>query len=185
MPCLVLGLIAICQHARARNLNGRVCPRLPFACRPYYGMPMPAPRTPPVATDTIIELIDRPGRPIVLIERKNPPHGWALPGGFVEIGESVESAAAREAAEETGLRVELKALLGVYSDPARDPRGHTISVVYVAAASGEPQAADDAASARVFELSSLPAPLAFDHARILEDYRAFRETGRQPALRKP
>ena len=86
---------------------------------------MPAPATPALTTDIIIELTDRPGRPIVLIERRYPPHGWALPGGFVDVGEAVEHAAVREALEETALGVRLTALLGVYSDPARDPRRHT------------------------------------------------------------
>jgi 8-oxo-dGTP diphosphatase len=119
----------------------------------------------------IIELVDRPGRPIVLIERRYPPAGWALPGGFVEIGETVEQAAIREAFEETGLDVELTALLGVYSDPARDPRGHTIGIVFVGTARGEPIAADDAKAIQIVDAAAPPA-LAFDHARILDDYRA-------------
>jgi 8-oxo-dGTP diphosphatase len=131
------------------------------------------PVTPPVAADVVIELVDRPGRPIVLIERRYPPPGWALPGGFVEIGETVEAAAVREAREETGLAVTLCALLGVYSDPARDPRGHTVAIVYVAEARGEPRAADDAQRVAITDPSTLP-PLAFDHARILADYRARR-----------
>jgi len=130
---------------------------------------MPRPVTPPVAADVIIELADRPGRPIVLIERRNPPAGHALPGGFVDLGETVEDAARREAREETGLDVKLKALLGVYSEPGRDPRGHTISVVYVGEAHGEPRAGDDAARILVVAPGS-PPPLAFDHARILQDY---------------
>jgi 8-oxo-dGTP diphosphatase len=141
---------------------------------------MPAPETPPIAADIIIEMHDRPGRPIVLIERKHEPLGWALPGGFVDVGESVEAAAVREAAEETNLRVTLHALLGVYSEPNRDPRGHTVSVVYVASAAGEPQAMDDAAAVKVYDLHELPTQLAFDHAKILEDYRTFRETGTAP-----
>lgn len=130
---------------------------------------MPRPVTPPVAADVVIELADRPGRPIVLVERRNPPAGHALPGGFVDLGETVEEAARREAREETGLEVELKSLLGVYSDPGRDPRGHTVSVVYVAEARGEPRAGDDAARILVVRPDSLP-PLAFDHGRILQDY---------------
>ena len=93
---------------------------------------MPRPRTPEVAVDLVIELEDRPGRPVVLIRRGHPPPGHALPGGFVDIGETVEQAAVREAREETGLEVTLGELLGVYSDPARDPRGHTVTIVYVA-----------------------------------------------------
>jgi len=125
--------------------------------------------TPPVAADVIIELADRTGRPVVLIQRRNPPHGFALPGGFVEVGETVEDAARREAREETGLDVELLGLLGVYSDPGRDPRGHTVSVVYIGEARGEPVAGDDAGGIVVVSPESPPA-LAFDHARILGDY---------------
>jgi 8-oxo-dGTP diphosphatase len=146
---------------------------------------MPAPVTPPIAADVIIELIDRPERPIVLIERKNPPPGWAIPGGFVDLGESVEAAAVREAEEETALVVQLSALLGVYSDPARDPRGHTVSAVYVGEARGMPRAQDDAAALALFSPERLPASLAFDHARILADYLAYRRTGRLPAPRAP
>lgn len=146
---------------------------------------MPAPHTPLLAADVVIELIDRPGHPIVLIERKNPPHGWALPGGFVDVGEPVEGAAMREAAEETGLAVWLKDLLGVYSDPARDPRGHTVSVVYVAIAVGEPRAMDDARALELFTLDTLPEALAFDHAAILADYRRYRETGKCAVPRAP
>jgi 8-oxo-dGTP diphosphatase len=129
------------------------------------------PSTPALAVDLVIELVDLPGRPIVLIERRNPPHGHALPGGFVDIGETVEDAARREALEETGLAVRLRGLLGVYSDPGRDPRGHTVSIVYLAEASGQPQAGDDAAGVLVTRLDALPA-LAFDHGRILADYAA-------------
>jgi 8-oxo-dGTP diphosphatase len=130
---------------------------------------LPRPVTPPVAADVIIELVDRPGRPIVLIERRNPPAGHALPGGFVDVGETVEDAARREAREETGLDVQLRGLLGVYSDPGRDPRGHTIAIVYVGEARGEPAAGDDAAAIVVADPEA-PPPLAFDHERILRDY---------------
>ncbi len=132
------------------------------------------PQTPPVAADAIIELVDRPGRPIVLIERLNPPHGWAIPGGFVDPGETVEAAAVREALEETGLNITLKALLGCYSRPERDPRGHTISMVYVAEASGEPVAQDDARAVALCDPEEPPRPLAFDHAGILKHYLAYR-----------
>ncbi|MEK7815286.1 MAG: NUDIX hydrolase [Pseudomonadota bacterium] len=144
---------------------------------------MPVPVTPALTTDIIIELTDRPDRPIVLIERRYPPHGWALPGGFVDVGEAVERAAVREALEETALEVRLMALLGVYSDPARDPRRHTASVVYLAEAHGAPRAQDDAMNVGIFSLDRLPAVLCFDHARILTDYRVYRETGKVPAPR--
>ncbi|MDZ7751906.1 MAG: NUDIX hydrolase [Gammaproteobacteria bacterium] len=139
---------------------------------------MPRPLTPPIAADTIIELGDASERSIVLIERRNPPHGWALPGGFMDEGETIEQAAVREAREETGLRVELDALLGVYSRPDRDPRGQTVSVVFVARATGTPRGQDDALRARAFRLQELPSPLAFDHDEILADYARFRATGK-------
>lgn len=143
------------------------------------------PRTPTLAVDVIIELVDRADRPIVLIQRRNPPHGWAIPGGFVDIGEALERAAVREAREETALAVSLKALLGCYSDPARDPRGHTVSAVYVAEARGTPRAQDDAKALAVFSPPDWPEPLAFDHERILSDYLAYRRHGRRPAPRTP
>jgi len=146
---------------------------------------MSTPKTPLVAADIIIELVDRPGRPVVLIERRFPPPGWAIPGGFVDVGESAEAGAIREAMEETALHVRLKTLLGTYSDPARDPRGHTLSVVYVAEARGEPRAQDDARRLNVFALDQMPAELAFDHAMILADYLRFRETGSVPPPRSP
>lgn len=143
---------------------------------------MPQPLTPVLAVDLIIELVDRQEQPIVLIERRNPPHGWALPGGFVDLGETLEHAAVREAQEETGLKTRLKALLGCYSNPARDSRGHTVSAVYVAEATGEPQAGDDAGKLMVIDPLHPPA-LAFDHALILSDYRRYRETGMLTPLR--
>jgi 8-oxo-dGTP diphosphatase len=142
---------------------------------------MTRPETPTLAADVIIELTDRPGRQIVLIKRKNPPFGWAIPGGFVDIGETIEHAARREALEETGLSVRLHVLLGVYSNPSRDARGHTATAVYVAEAEGEPVAADDAEAVGIFSLDALPPRLAFDHAVVLEDYRRFRANGVLPA----
>ncbi len=144
---------------------------------------MSRPVTPQIAADIIIELTDRPGRPIVLIERLYPPHGWAIPGGFVDVGETLETAARREAQEEVGLAVRLTALLGNYSDPARDARGHTVTAVYVAEATGTPIAADDARKAVIVDPENLPAPLAFDHALVLADYRRFRATGQPAPLR--
>jgi len=144
---------------------------------------MSRPVTPPIAADAIIEMLDQPGRPIVFIERNNPPYGWAIPGGFVDVGETVEAAAVREAQEEVSLDVELVALLGIYSHPQRDPRGHTITAVYVAQARGTPRAADDAKHVEVFALAAIPAELAFDHAQVLRDYRRWRETGEVAPLR--
>ncbi|MDH4014103.1 MAG: NUDIX hydrolase [Chromatiales bacterium] len=132
------------------------------------------PQTPLITADAVIELRDRPGRPIVLIERRHEPLGWALPGGFVDIGETVEHAALREAREETGLDVRLEALLGCYSKPDRDPRGHTVSIIFVAVASGDPVAGDDAREVGVFDPAKTP-PLAFDHQQVLADFIRWRE----------
>lgn len=120
-----------------------------------------------VAVDVIIEV---PDGGIVLIRRRNPPPGWALPGGFVDYGESLEVAAVREAREETGLEIDLVRQFHTYSDPARDPRGHTISTVLIARGRGTPRALDDAEQIGIFREDDLPRPLAFDHGRILEDY---------------
>jgi 8-oxo-dGTP diphosphatase len=128
-----------------------------------------------------VDLIIRIGEGIVLIRRKNPPLGWALPGGFMDVGETAEDAARREAQEETGLSVTLEHLLYVYSDPARDPRQHTMTVAFIARAEGEPVGMDDAAEARIFSLDALPSPLAFDHGRIIDDYRHFIRTGNRPS----
>lgn len=126
-------------------------------------------KNPAPTVDIIIS--PEPGQ-VLLINRANPPYGWALPGGFVEVGETTEEAAVREAMEETGLQVELLGLLGVYSDPTRDPRRHTISIVYLARTSDEPPVAgSDAADCRAFNLHELPADLCFDHGLILKHYQ--------------
>lgn len=138
---------------------------------------MTRPRNPFPTVDIIIE-VDSGG--IVLIRRKNPPPGWALPGGFIDYGESAEAAARREAREETSLDVQLVELLHFYSDPARDPRHHTLSAVFIATARGMPSGADDAAEAGVFYEGTLPSLLAFDHAKILQDYFTYKKTGKRP-----
>jgi 8-oxo-dGTP diphosphatase len=120
-----------------------------------------------LAADVIIETA--PGA-VVLVKRRFPPHGWAIPGGFVEEGETVEQAAAREALEETGLVVHELTPFGLFSEPGRDPRHHTATMVYLARAEGIPSGGDDAAEARTFDRSTLPADLAFDHFEILEKY---------------
>jgi len=135
---------------------------------------------PPSPLPTVDLLIALPDRRLVLVRRKFPPLGWALPGGFAEMGETLGEAAKREALEETGLRVELLEQLFTYSDPARDPRKHTVSTVFVARADGEPHGGDDAAEARAFALDALPDPLCFDHGRIVADYRHWLATGARP-----
>lgn len=137
---------------------------------PACGAILPDRRNPVPTVDIIIEMEGG----FVLIERKNPPFGWALPGGFVDYGESFEQAAVREAMEETGLRVSLTRQFHTYSDPGRDPRLHTASTVFIATATGRPQGGDDAARAEIFTKNNLP-PLAFDHARILADYFRMKE----------
>lgn len=128
-------------------------------------------RNPVPTVDIIIEIDREDGKEgIVLIERKNPPYGWALPGGFVDYGESLEEAAIREAKEETSLDIQLKNQFHTYSDPERDPRQHTISTVYVAKAQGKPKAQDDAKEIGVFTEEEINFPLAFDHQKILLDY---------------
>lgn len=138
------------------------CPRCDHVISAY--------RNPIPTVDIIIETNSGADSGIVLIERKNPPHGWALPGGFVDYGESLEFAAAREAEEETGLKVKLISQFRAYSDPDRDPRQHTITNVFLAEADGAPIGRDDAARAGIFKPDNLPSPLAFDHGRILSDY---------------
>jgi 8-oxo-dGTP diphosphatase len=140
---------------------------------------MGAHRNPAPTVDAVILL---PGDRVVLVRRANPPHGWALPGGFVDEGETLEAAAAREAEEETGLAVALLEQFHTYSDPARDPRRHTISTVFLASASGEPRGGDDAAEAVAFPWDALPSPIVFDHREILSDVRRYLLTG---ARRRP
>jgi ADP-ribose pyrophosphatase YjhB (NUDIX family) len=121
-------------------------------------------------TPTVDIIIEIESKGIVLIKRKNPPYGWAIPGGFVDYGESLEEAAVREAKEETNLSVKLVRQFHTYSDPKRDPRHHSISTSYIAKAKGLPQAKDDALEIEVFNESNLPDEIAFDHRSILSDY---------------
>ncbi len=140
-------------------------------------------RNPTPTVDIIIEQIDRPHRPIILIERLNPPFGWALPGGFVDYGESLEAAAVREAKEEVGLDVRLVEQFYVYSAPDRDPRQHTISLVFIATAIGQPIAQDDAKSVGIFNPWEIPAQLCFDHGQIVRDYLQYRHYQIRPGIR--
>lgn len=142
-----------------KKQNGIPCPSCGTVVQVY--------RNPLLTVDIIIRMT---GRTVVLIERKNPPYGWALPGGFVDYGESLEVAAWREAREETSLEVEDLEQFRAYSDPDRDPRHHTVTVVFSALGKGTPKAADDARRVKVFRVDELPDNLAFDHARILADY---------------
>ncbi len=132
-------------------------------------------RNPVPTVDIIIEIDDDASsdaeKKIVLIERKNPPYGWAIPGGFVDYGESLEAAAVREAKEETSLDVELVRQFHTYSEPGRDPRQHTVSTVYIARAKGRPVGCDDAKRAELFSVDRIPDNMAFDHHKILDDYR--------------
>ncbi|MGB7443815.1 MAG: NUDIX hydrolase [Coleofasciculaceae cyanobacterium] len=139
-------------------------------------------RNPTPTVDIIIELIDRPDRPIILIERHNEPLGWAIPGGFVDYGESLETAAVREAQEEVSLSVELIEQFHVYSKPNRDPRQHTISIVFIATATGTPQAADDAKNLGIFHGWDTPLNLCFDHDKIMQDYWHYRHYRLRPSL---
>jgi 8-oxo-dGTP diphosphatase len=137
---------------------------------------MARPVTPLIAVDVIISYEGG----IVLIERRNEPFGWAIPGGFVDVGEGLETAAVREALEETSLQVELEELLYVYGKPGRDTRGHTVTVLYTGLGTGILKAADDAKSAGIFGEDNIPSDLAFDHREIIEDYFIFKNTGIRP-----
>ena len=140
-----------------------VCPKCGAEIKIY--------RNPAPTVDAVISL--EPDQ-VILIERLNPPLGWALPGGFVEIGETTEQAVKREAREEVGLNITLEGLLGVYSDPERDPRRHTLSMVYIAKAHRQPpKAGSDAAAWQSFKLDALPANICFDHRQILEHYQQY------------
>ncbi|BDG08298.1 NUDIX domain-containing protein [Anaeromyxobacter paludicola] len=136
-------------------------------------------RNPTPTVDLVVLL---PGDRVVLVERKGEPRGWALPGGFVDEGESLEAAAVREAREEIGLEVTLEEQFHAYSDPRRDPRRHTVTTVFIGRAEGEPVGGDDAAQARPFPWTALPSPLCFDHAEILGDVRRYLLTGQRRRL---
>jgi ADP-ribose pyrophosphatase YjhB (NUDIX family) len=123
-------------------------------------------RNPVLTVDAIIEIHNG----IILIKRKNPPPGWAIPGGFVDYGETIENAVCREAKEETGLDIDLVRQFHTYSDPKRDPRHHTVSTIFIARATGDPEAGDDAKEVGIFTKDSLPEDIAFDHRQILDDY---------------
>lgn len=139
-------------------------------------------RNPAPTVDIIIELIDRPNRPIILIERKNNPYGWAIPGGFVDYGESIEKAAIREAKEEVSLNVKLIEQFHVYSDPERDKRQHTLAIVFIATATGNPTADDDAKGLAIYNQWEIPTDLCFDHDRIIVDYWRYRNYNIRPSI---
>lgn len=142
----------------------------PVHC-PQCGYPIKKFLNPTPTVDILIECeTSRGERGIVLIYRKNPPIAWAIPGGYVDYGESLEEAAVREAREETSLEVTLVRQFHTYSDPKRDPRQHNITTVYLTTAQGDPKASDDAQEVGLFTRGSLPSELAFDHRQILEEY---------------
>ena len=146
-------------------------------------MRLPYARTVRNPLPTADVLIRMPGGKLVFVHRRNPPPGWAFPGGFIDVGETAEEAAVREVREETGLDVTLDSLFHVYSDPQRDPRHHTLTVVFLGRAGGVPSGGDDAAEARAFDPDEIPGNLAFDHHQILADYLHFERTGERPPPR--
>ena len=125
-----------------------------------------APRNPLITVDALIEIDGG----IILINRKNPPYGWAIPGGFVDYGETLEEAVVREAKEETCLDINIIRQFHTYSDPGRDPRHHTVTTMFIASATGTPRADDDAQDIGIFTRDTLPEDMAFDHRQVLEDY---------------
>jgi len=129
-------------------------------------------RNPLVTVDIIIEINENN---IILIERANPPYGWALPGGFVDYGEPLETSAVREAKEETSLDITLLEQFHAYSDPDRDPRHHTITTVFIAKGIGIPKSADDAKNIGIFTKGRLPKPIVFNHEKIVRDYFSYKE----------
>jgi len=135
-------------------------------------------RNPLVTVDIIIEINDK----IVLIQRANPPYGWALPGGFVDYGESLEASAIREAKEETSLEVMLQEQFHTYSDPDRDPRHHTVTTVFIGKGIGTPKPADDAKRVGLFTQNHLPEPIVFDHRKIISDYFRYKEGASKNAI---
>lgn len=148
---------------------------------PHCGKTAYTLKNPFVTVDIIIEV---DGQGIVLIKRKNPPPGWAIPGGFVDYGETLEEAAVREAKEETSLNIRLIEQFYTYSEPTRDPRHHTVSAVYIAKATGTPIPRDDAVGVGIFTEHNLPEPVAFDHQDILRDYFRWRRSGERPRALK-
>jgi len=156
------------MHAQTIKRNAPVMPGLQKPC-PHCSKMLAVSANPVPTVDILITI---PDQGVVLIKRRNPPPGWALPGGFIDYGESAEQAAVRETLEETGLEVELTGLFGVYSDPDRDPRQHTISTIYTAQAKNPEllRAGDDAGDVRTFPLTALPEHLAFDHGHILREF---------------
>jgi len=129
-----------------------------------------------------VDIIIRYQGGIVLIERKNPPPGWALPGGFVDVGESLEEAAIREAKEETSLDITLVEQFHAYSKPGRDPRFHTVTMVFIADGTGILKGRDDARKAEVFTENTFPVQIAFDHGDIINDYLVYGKTGKKPGI---